>query len=61
MVIFLISPFICLQWRYNVIIPLLQIWGHCFGFGWEGEEEGCVGVGSEVKGAFGVGVAPIKS
>ena len=42
--IFFISPFICLQWGYDVIIPLLQILGFCFGFGGEGEEGGCFGV-----------------
>ena len=38
-----------------------KYWGYCFGFGWEGEEGGCVGVAWGVKGAFGVGIAPIWS
>ena len=52
-----ISPFICLQCRYDAIIPLVQISGHYFCFGGGGGRALVVGVGWETEGAFGVGLA----
>ena len=62
------------QWWYFWFPPLFvfngeimllshccKYWGFGFGFGWEGEGGGCVGFAWGVKGAFGVGIAPIKS
>ena len=56
--IFYLSPFKYHQ-VYDAYFPLLILLGHCLGFGEGGEEGGCVVVGWEVKGAFGVGIAPI--
>ena len=56
---FFISPFICLQWEHEVIIPLLQILGllFCCGFGGGGRVCGA-GVGWKVEGAVVVSSAP---